>query len=169
MFSSGGQHVKNAEALAFVARPSGPGTREGIVVANTFDKDYPTQTKLARNVEIRNLAEEAVSLMSQYGSESVKGADEVERFWSLVQETIEEIRGTPTRVETGGSNGAMTSDEAIKWSGRTKLDFGKHNGLQVDQVPIGYLVWLDENNEFAHRLTAYLQSPVGQRRQEEGS
>lgn len=57
----------------------------------------------------------------------------------------------------------MSDDESKRFEKRL-MPFGMHMGKQMNAVPIEHLVWLHERNE---RLTRYLRSDRGQRRQEE--
>lgn len=53
----------------------------------------------------------------------------------------------------------MTDDEARRWERNTTIKFGKHQGALVKDVPIEYLSWLDDQNEFARDLHRYLAAP----------
>lgn len=60
----------------------------------------------------------------------------------------------------------MKHDELCKF-GMQRMEFGKHAGLMVDEVPLDYLLWLDGQPDFRHDLRRYLASPSVQREQED--
>lgn len=55
--------------------------------------------------------------------------------------------------------GPMNDAEAARWGRVMRLSFGKHEGKFVKDVPIEYLSWLDDQNEFARELHRYLAAP----------
>jgi uncharacterized protein (DUF3820 family) len=59
----------------------------------------------------------------------------------------------------------MTYEEAREWERRT-LEFGKHQGEFVKDVPLEYLLWID-GDKFRGELKRYLASPLVQGQQVE--
>ena len=60
----------------------------------------------------------------------------------------------------------MTDDEARAFERKT-IGFGKYSDSLIGDIPIEYLVWLDEQPDFRRQLNAYLRSKLGQQAQEE--
>ena len=107
--------------------------------------------------------------------DSVEGrrfADEVLAFIEVDQESVEfreafwlkfiSLIPTPPQVEES-PRPTMTDDEARRFE-RKPILFGIHKDLLHQEVPTGYLLWLNKESE---ELASYLRSDIGQRRQEE--
>ena len=51
----------------------------------------------------------------------------------------------------------MTDAESQAF-GSVMVGFGKYQGVRLDEVPYEYLLWLDEQNNFAYELRRYMAS-----------
>ena len=61
-------------------------------------------------------------------------------------------------VIDGDTDKAMNDAQAKKFGGQ-EINFGVHAGKRIDEVPIGYLLMLVDENEFKKKLRRYLASP----------
>ena len=52
---------------------------------------------------------------------------------------------------------AMSDAEARQFES-FEIQFGKHKGRQVHEIPLDYLLWLDEQPDFRIQLRKYLGS-----------
>tara|TARA_Y100000310_G_C20232975_1_gene601123 strand:+ start:209 stop:595 length:387 start_codon:yes stop_codon:yes gene_type:complete len=125
-----------------------------------------TTQKLAGNIAARSLSEQARDLIVELWQES-DVPDECDRqFWMKLHGLIAELAQIepPTPVIVGRQ--AMTDDESRRF-GRTLIPFGVHAGVPVDDVPLGYLLWLESQPDFRISLSRYLASPRMQQEQPE--
>lgn len=72
----------------------------------------------------------------------------------------------PVTIVERGPLAAMTDAEAKKFE-RDGMPFGKWAGNPVGKVPLEYLVWLDEQDDFHRQLNRYLRNEQVQRMQGE--
>lgn len=119
---------------------------------------------IERRVNARASADE---LMDFAIDESKPLGAEARVFWERLQSQIAAlINIEPPRPKVDKAK-PMGEQEASEWEEKTEMAFGKHKGEKVRDVPIDYLLWLDETNEFGRQLTRYLGSPLAQREQPE--
>ena len=114
------------------------------------------------NVEASNTADEVHRLAS---SEALRfTGDAALRFWRRLLENVCAVippQYHPTRVDRSDVV-PMTREELREWEIK-KMPFGKHEGTQVKNVPLDYLIWLDEQPDFRRELKRYLKSDRIQR------
>jgi len=76
-------------------------------------------------------------------------------FWESLNGLVADV--LPVTPAKTAPIPAMTDAEARQF-GQTTMPFGKHSGQRVDEVPIDYLEWLDEQPDFRRDLNRYLRS-----------
>lgn len=97
------------------------------------------------NVQARKDATEIVEMI---GTQSAA-------FWALLA-TMADAK-LPRAPQTVEHNPPMTEQEAIRFEA-DEIPFGKHKGTQVGEVPVDYLLWMTEGNEFDKALRRYVRS-----------
>ena len=109
---------------------------------------------LSDNVQARKDAAEIIEFI---GDKSVK-------FWTVLGAMVhDKIPKVPDAVER---HPPMTEQEAIQFEAED-IPFGKHKGNAVGEVPVDYILWLTEGNEFDKDLRRYVRSKRFQMRQED--
>lgn len=112
------------------------------------------------NIAGRKLAEEWISLAREM--ESNVPEEQRRPFWRHVFRAAshavpEEAAPRNDRPQP------MTADEARRFE-RRSMPFGQHRGKQVGDVPLEYLIWLDESSRvFQQELHRYLAAEHVQR------
>jgi uncharacterized protein (DUF3820 family) len=76
------------------------------------------------------------------------------RFWEVIIELAQQQIGATPQT---GSEASMTDDEARRF-GKQTITFGKFQGKPIDEVPIDYLEWYVDSQQFAKDVAKYLQS-----------
>lgn len=109
---------------------------------------------LQANLAGKQLANEVVALaLDLVASEP---ADVARRFWEVVVQEAQ--KRLPARSVKPNRDGPMDDQEARRFERRT-MSFGQHHGKQIGDVPLSYLVWLDEESRgFQLALHRYLAS-----------
>lgn len=118
---------------------------------------------LASNVKGKKLAHEVLAL----ALDTVAGepADVASRFWEVM--AAESQKRLPADRPKANPGGPMSDQEAKRFEQQT-MRFGQHGGKQIGDVPLSYLVWLDEEGRRFHAdLHRYLASELIQRQIEE--
>ncbi len=109
------------------------------------------------NIEARNAADAVHNLASQEVRSHT--GDAALRFWRRMLVNVCAVlppQYHPQRlVET--VDPPLTDTEA-RCFGRTTIPFGQHKGKRVDEVPMDYLLWLDDQPDFRRMLRRYLAS-----------
>ncbi len=116
---------------------------------------------IAENIAGRKLAEEWLQL----ANEMLAGVPDEQRgpFWAMIGKAA--TRHAPTPSLPPPSWTPMTDDEARHFE-RRSMPFGQHRGKQVGDVPLEYLIWLDESQrQFGAELKRYLANERVQREQ----
>lgn len=95
----------------------------------------------------------AATLMKLAQEEAAALGDKAQlRFWECLAD------GAGHFIPTEDKDAVMTDVEAARF-GKTPIDFGRHEGEQIDQVPLSYLAWLaDTQRTFNKELCRYLNS-----------
>lgn len=94
--------------------------------------------------------------------------ESVIRYWQRLYDHIVAVLPEslqPKRVVE--SQVVPMTDAESRAFGNLKMGFGKHSGERLDEVPYEYLLWLDEQNNFAYELRRYMASRRVQAEQEE--
>ena len=65
----------------------------------------------------------------------------------------------PAGPELDRDTNRPMSDPAARAFGSEEMQFGKYAGQRIDEVPLGYLALLVDDNAFKRKLRRYLQSP----------
>lgn len=118
---------------------------------------------LEANTRGRQLALEVVALaVDQVADEP---ADVACRFWEVVAQEAQ--KRLPARLVKPDRDSPMDDQEARRFERQT-MRFGQHHGKQIGDVPLSYLVWLDEEGRgFQAALHRYLASERIQRQIED--
>ena len=113
---------------------------------------------ILENVAARRAAETVVVLMEEEATDPEISKD---NFWKIVVGAIPK-EYVPVQASPGLK--PMTDMESQGFE-NTCMEFGKHNGERMGDVPIDYLFWLDEQDNFSKLLKRYLLSKRVQREQ----
>lgn len=105
-------------------------------------------SQIAKNVEAREDAESAWQLVVEIAEQS---ADE-QRFWECFCELYDDR--FPVEIPPGTVQ-PMTDEESRNFE-KTSMKFGQHNGSRIRNIPLAYLLWLDDQEDFRHDLKRYL-------------
>ena len=114
------------------------------------------------NIKARKAAEELWELVVEecFGIEDVA----IQVYWKRF---LELLRVELWSQETVARDPPMTDDEAKRF-GSTQMPFGKWELCPIDDVPMEYFVWMEEQPDFRRQLNAWLRNPRIQQRQENG-
>lgn len=104
--------------------------------------------KVGIRISARKTADELFTLISipeEYSSDYAEAL--LEKLAELLPKPILKAKGAPKEIP-------------IARLGSTVMDFGKHKGKKLDQVPLDYLHWLQSEQEtFMWQLNNYLNHP----------
>ena len=121
-----------------------------------------SDARIKANIVARDEARNAVELLEE---EAQRHAEPI-RFWGeLIKLIREHLPGLIPDVEV--MQDRPMGDEEAEAFERESMKFGKHQDTQIGEVPIDYLVWMEEQDDFRRELNRYLRSERGQQRQEE--
>ena len=120
---------------------------------------------LVENIATRKLASEVFELAGDQAA-GLPGPQKV-RFWKHL------IRLASQFVELSGTEPSDTkreimSDRESRIFGDARIQFGMHRGTRVDEIPLEYLEWLDDQPDFRCELRRYLNSERLKREMEAG-
>lgn len=110
--------------------------------------------KISRNMDIRKMAEQAKVLIDEFLDENKLTDEEKERAWKNILNNVFGHEDSADKV----SPSPMTYDEARRYYHNTTIDFGKHKGKKIDEIPFSYLEWLDNQPDFRRDLHRFLTS-----------
>ena len=117
------------------------------------------------NIAGRKLAEEWIALAREM--EATVPEEQRRPFWRHVFRASNHAapeESTPRNDRPP----QMTADEVRRFQ-RRSMPFGQHRGKQVGDVPLDYLIWLDESSRvFQAELHRYLATEQVQREQDDG-
>ena len=116
---------------------------------------------IAANIAGRKLAEEWLQLAGEMAAD----LSEEERipFWTAIAKAAGQQVQAPAPPPPAWT--PMADDEARRFE-RRSMPFGQHRGKQVGEVPLEYLIWLDEGQrQFGAELKRYLGNERVQREQ----
>lgn len=105
------------------------------------------------NIRARQEAQAVISLCG----------GQTERFWECLEELA---RAERKELPVDSAPQVMTDSEAISFE-KSELPYGKYSGLEVGEVPLDYLLFLAEGDQFTKRLKKYVASPMFQSRQDD--
>lgn len=116
--------------------------------------------KLEANIKGRHHAEDILAFLHA----TLSGLPEMSHrsFWDTIRKAIPPDPSSQHTVKHVGVP-VMTDDEAAAYE-KELCKMSAHSGRPMGEVPIGFLVAVGEHGR---RLSAYLRSERGQRRQEE--
>ena len=80
------------------------------------------------------------------------------RFWGHLVTFMREMLGEDVFPETEVVRDEAMGDLDARTFELEQMVFGKYADLPMGQVPIDYLDWLDEQDDFRRRLNRYLRS-----------
>jgi uncharacterized protein (DUF3820 family) len=105
------------------------------------------------NIAARSEADELLDLMVSTGAaiRSEHGDHAAQRYFDCIRRFFEAV------PEHESVSDKMTDEESRAF-GKKELDFGKHKGTRIDEVPMEYLYWLDAQPDFRGELRKYLKS-----------
>ena len=119
---------------------------------------------IADNVSGSKIAQEAFDLVSELIRESDATPEAKAKAWRKVNEMVsgvlqEEIFENAEFKAFVESRRPMTKEEAVSYERQT-VDFGKHSGKTIAEVPAGYLDWIhsQERDSWKADLGRYLAS-----------
>jgi len=105
------------------------------------------------NIIARQSGESAVELLHD---EAAKHTASIEHFWRAV---VDAIPSEYIPIVMQPKSKPMTTVEAATFA-KEILRFGKYTGCRVCEVPLDYLVWLEEQpDDFRKSLNRYLRNP----------
>lgn len=112
-------------------------------------------TRIEDKGAARSVARTAVDLLV----EQVASMEDHEReaFWDQVRDELLERGCLMPTVEAAPPRQRMTDAQGHAF-GCQSMPFGKHRGVTVRDVPLGYLRWLvDDPDHFREKLPAYVE------------
>lgn len=114
-----------------------------------FEMETIDELRIQNAVNARKDVNEIVEIITEFSDKYDQPA-----FWKHLYERLgvvpeDEIKIMPDKK--------MSDDESKKFDNQL-IGFGQHNGKAVREVPLPYLVWLDEQPDFRRQLRRYLAS-----------
>ena len=116
------------------------------------------------NIAARKAADEAFELMRLSIKEADISPEAMAVAWQRVHTEIGSVM-LPTFAEPEPTDSSVMSDQEAKRFERSTMTFGKHEGEQIKDVPMSYLLWID-GDEFRADLRRYLRREEVQQEQE---
>lgn len=116
---------------------------------------------LAAKVASRKAADDLLDLALS----EAKAAPNARELLVALHAGLSEMLRLENEVAAAEPRGGMSDDEARKWERHTFMTFGAHKGKAIKDVPLEYLLWLDED-DFRRDLHDYLASGIAQREQD---
>lgn len=121
--------------------------------------DVAQQNDIRSRVAGRKVASEGLALIEP--EVAILGPSGRKAFWEHVAERaksyLESIE--PRQPDVGKATDAAMNDNQARAFGKVVVRWGKYRGRQVDEVPLGYLAMLVDDNEFKRQVRRYLASP----------
>jgi uncharacterized protein (DUF3820 family) len=116
---------------------------------------------IPENITARKAAEDINGFMDMALNDVPSGSARV--FFKTIAEHI------PSRYlpRSPASPLLPMSENDSKRFEKTLFPYGKHCGTKISDVPLDYLFWLDEQDDFRHTLRRYLLSDRVQREQKQ--
>jgi len=111
----------------------------------------PTPKQIAARKQARQIAEELADLVL---GETKAMNDETK---AVVYETLAQRLPLPVPKAVNPGVEPFTDVQARAW-GRNKMQFGKYQGMPIDQICLSYLEKLAEPSDFTRHLRRYLAS-----------
>ena len=118
-----------------------------------------TEEQIVDRVNARIQAEEIFALAVD--ETEGWGDDTAAAFWvQLLRDVLQQVPGDKRPIErvVVGPPKAMTEAEAVAFENEA-MPFGKYVDVHIGQVPLSYLDWIDETDNFRSRLDRYLRNP----------
>ena len=108
-------------------------------------------TKLMQNTEAGKAASALMELILE---EAENHPNSLRRFYDVIFNGIpSEYKPKPVVV----SSEAMDKTEARAFDNEI-MEFGKYKGTRMGEIPLDYLLWLEEQPDFRKQLNRYLRS-----------
>ncbi len=111
----------------------------------------PTPEQITARKAARAIAEELADLVLG----ETKAMDDETK--AVLYETLAKRLPLPTPPTVVPGTEPFTDVQARAW-GKTRIQFGKYEGQQIDQISLSYLEKLAEPNDFTRHLRRYLAS-----------
>lgn len=119
---------------------------------------------IKENVEIGRSIREIVNLAM---SEAVPFRNR-KRFWRTLVDQLIAVGGLVDEPPTGRIEDRPMTEEEARGFGRIRMTFGKHEGVEIRNVPLDYLEWLvDQHSSFRTNLKRYLKADNIKREREQ--
>jgi uncharacterized protein (DUF3820 family) len=119
---------------------------------------------IAENIAGRKLAEEWLQLANEMAADL--SDEERGPFWNTIAKSVGQHVQAPSPPASAWT--PMSDDEARRFA-RREMPFGQYRGKHVGDVPLDYLIWLDESSRvFQAELHRYLATEQVQREQDDG-
>lgn len=117
---------------------------------------------LETRIQARKAADEIMELVIE---ESRRHSPEARHFLMCLLDQLGQLLNEESPVvEQPQNNGAMSDDDARHWERHYRIDFGKYSGQLIKDVPLDYLLWIDDD-AFRRQLRRYLASDHAQQEQ----
>jgi uncharacterized protein (DUF3820 family) len=111
-----------------------------------------TPEQIAARKQARQIAEQLVDLV--LGETKAMSKDAKVAFFETLARLLP-VSVPPAKPLAGIE--PFTDAQARAW-GKTRIQFGKYQGQQIDEIPLSYLEKLAEPNDFTRHLRRYLAS-----------
>ena len=115
--------------------------------------NWQSAMSIEDNIKARQAADDAMSLLIDESK-----ANGGRRFWNHLVTSMREMLGEDVFPDVEVVRDKAMSDLEARAFELEEMAFGKHVGLPMGQVPIDYMDWLDEQDDFRRRLNGYLRS-----------
>lgn len=131
---------------------------------------------IEENINARTTAEAAFEILSELinDDESLSAVTKA-RAWNILGGLVDDVTGLRKIAASLAGNVEPMSDQEAKEFENQPMPFGKFGpepnglGLLIRDVPLKYLLYIEERPDFKKDLTRYLKRPEVQREQESSS
>jgi len=111
---------------------------------------------ILENVRSSRVAAECFELISEYIMEQGLDPAATAKAWRKVGDMVDAVTNTDRTPPEPPVSMVMSDEEALRFAWQV-LKFGKHEGDMIADVPLSYLVWLDEQDDFRGEVRRYLR------------
>ncbi len=113
---------------------------------------------IAENIKTRKAVEACYELVGEYLQECELSPDALGQAWRRLGDMMDAAAGDKREPSTD----VVMSDDDAKRFGRRIVPFGRYSQdwgdpRRIQDVPLSYLVWLEEADDFRRDLTRYLK------------
>lgn len=115
------------------------------------------EKRIADRVIARQAANDCADFVDAVLQEQGFTDDQRATFWETMRERAPQLEKAAQPIASMPQRELMDDIESREF-GNQAMPFGANKGQRIDEIPIGYLLQITEDNEFMHGLRRYVRS-----------